>query len=226
MAFRYRVFGVNLQTSRLIPSLIPLEKDEKIDLYLYMGKNQLKENPNLSQELWYESPRDKDGNFLYIWKLDNGAFFRFQYSDGTTFIIDGSGNRIWAKWPKNLTFEDTTNYLLGHIMGFVLGLRGVTCLHASAIAVDDYAIAFLGPGGGGKSTVAAAFAMQGNPVLTDDIIALNDKGDVFLVEPGYPRLKLWSGTVETLFGIPDALPCISPEHPTWDKRYLDLTQNN
>ncbi len=35
--------------------------------------------------------------------------------------------------------------LLGLILGFVLRLRGVTCLHASAIAVRDRAIALLGP---------------------------------------------------------------------------------
>ena len=35
--------------------------------------------------------------------------------------------------------------LLGLILGFVLRLRGVTFLHASAIAVRDRAIALLGP---------------------------------------------------------------------------------
>ena len=42
-------------------------------------------------------------------------------------------------------------------MGFVMLLRGIVCLHASAIAIDDEAIALLGPAGSGKSTTAAAF---------------------------------------------------------------------
>ena len=40
----------------------------------------------------------------------------------------------------------------GRSSAFVLRLRGVTCLHASAAAVGDEAIAFVGDAGAGKST--------------------------------------------------------------------------
>src|SRR5262249_22183040 len=120
------------------------------------------------------------------------------------------------------TLEDTATYLLGPVLGFILRLRGVTCLHASAVAICDQAIAILGPAGAGKSTTAASFARAGYKVLTDDIVALDERGDAFLVQPAYPRVRLWSESVNALFGTEDALPLLTP---TWDKRYLDLQAN-
>jgi len=60
-------------------------------------------------------------------------------------------------------------------------------------------------------------------VLSDDVVALADQEDSFLVQPGYPRVNLWPDSVRTLFGFEDALPRITA---TWDKRYLALDQED
>jgi hypothetical protein len=111
--------------------------------------------------------------------------------------------------------------LLGPILGFVLRLRGVNSLHASAVAFAEQAVAMLGPPEAGKSTIAAAFAVRGCPVLSDDLVAVKDQGDAFLVQPGYPRLNLWPDSVRALYGVADKLPQITAG---W-KRFLDLTQD-
>jgi hypothetical protein len=144
------------------------------------------------------------------------------YGDGTRFAVERCGCEVSADWPESHTLEDACTYLLGPVLGFVLRLRGVVCLHASAVAVADRAIALVGLPGAGKSTIAAAFACAGYPVLSDDVVPLADKGARFLVQPGYPRVNLWPDSVRTLFGSQDALPRITP---TWDKRYLTLGQN-
>jgi hypothetical protein len=90
------------------------------------------------------------------------------------------------------------------------------------VAVDDRAIALAGLPGAGKSTTAAAFGCTGFPVLSDDLVALADKGAQFHAPPGYPRVNLWPDSVLALFGSEDALPRITP---TWDKRYMPLGQN-
>jgi energy-coupling factor transporter ATP-binding protein EcfA2 len=107
-------------------------------------------------------------------------------------------------------------------MAFTLRLRGHTCLHASALAIADQAIALMGAPGAGKSTTAAAFAQLGYAVLSDDVAVLADLDDVFLVQPGYPRVNLWPDSVRTLFESESALHRITP---TWDKRYLALDQD-
>jgi hypothetical protein len=159
---------------------------------------------------------------LRVATLAGGAYFGLFYSDGARFAVERKGREVWADWPEGYTLEDAATYLVGPVLGFVLRLRGVTPLHASAIAVENQAIALVGMPGAGKSTTAAAFARLGFPVLSDDVVALEDGRDGFLVAPGYPRVNLWPDSVRTLFGSEDALPHITP---TWPKHYLPLNQN-
>ena len=150
-----------------------------------------------------------------------GEHFGFLYGDGVQFAVDTEGREVLADWPENYALEDACTYLVGPVMGFVLRLRGTVCLHASAVAVEDRAIALMGPPGSGKSTTAAAFACSGFHVLSDDIVALSNERGQWLAQPGYPRVNLWPDSVRTLFGSEDTLPRITP---TWDKRYLPLGQ--
>lgn len=149
-----------------------------------------------------------------------GQFYRFSYADKTEFVVDQSGREIWTTWREPLTLEDTATYLLGPVMGFVLLLRGLVCLHASAVVVDGAAIALVGPAGAGKSTTAAAFSARGFSVLAEDVATLDDGGDRFLVRPAYPCIRLWPSSAATLYGSQSALP---PLTPNWDKCYVDLT---
>ena len=116
------------------------------------------------------------------------------------------------------------------MLGFVLLLRGLVCLHASAIVVDGAAIALVGPAGAGKSTTAAAFSARGFSVLAEDVVTLDDAREArtdraarFFVRPAYPCIRLWPASAATLYGSHTALP---PLTPNWDKCYLDLTQQS
>ena len=159
---------------------------------------------------------------LRVCLLSGGDYFAFFYSDGVRFAVERHGREMWGDWPENYTLEDACTYLLGPVIGFVLRLRGVTCLHASAVAVGEHAIALVGVPGAGKSTTAAAFASCGFSVISDDLAALADDGGDFLVQPGYPRVNLWPDSVRALFGSAEALPRITP---TWDKHYVALGTN-
>jgi hypothetical protein len=168
----------------------------------------------------YKSPCGEPA--LRVFRVLDGQYYRFRYADETEFVIDNAGSEVWAAWREPLTIEDTATYLLGPVMGFVMLLRGVVCLHASAVAIGDEAIAFLGPAGSGKSTTAAAFAERGYSVLAEDVVTLDDRGDRFLVRPGYPCIRLWPAAVKALYGSETHLPKLTPN---WDKRYLELSEN-
>jgi len=159
---------------------------------------------------------------LRVFRVLDGRFYRFCYADRTEFVVDRAGTEVWAEWVEPLTLEDTSTYLLGPVMGFLMLLRGVVCLHASAVAIGDEAIALLGPAGSGKSTTAAAFAARGYSVLAEDVVTLDDRGDHFLVRPGYPCIRLWPPAVKALYGSETHLPKLTPN---WDKCYLDLSEN-
>jgi hypothetical protein len=229
MAF-YSFFGLCLQTDDPIPGISPLAGACEADVGVCLqGFPAWLGNLIESGAVPWRSGNifDQAGEpTLRVWRVGQGAFFWLKYNDGIEFVVDRAGTRIWARGPVEATPEDIIVYLLGPILGFVLRLQGVTCLHASAMAAGDTALALVGPSGAGKSTSAAAFARLGYPVLTDDILALREKGETFWALPGLPRLSLWPEAVSCLFGSPDALPRITPEDtidPEWNKRRLDLT---
>lgn len=148
-----------------------------------------------------------------------GTQFRLRYPDGVEFRLDREGIRVRSRWTAASTREDAATYLLSSVSGFLLRLRGVTALHASAIATDAGAVLFAGASEAGKSAVAAAFARLGVPVLSDDIAALEESTDGFRVQPGLPRVLIWPDVVEAFWGTRDAL---SPLVDGWDKRMLAL----
>lgn len=223
---RYRAYGLELAANTAIPGLFAAhttaEKAAEVNIYLADWPLDLATpNPPDEAACWYTGTSANPN--LQVWRLPDNTYW-FRYRDGAEFLIREQGQRVWGRWFEPLTLADAATYLLGPILGFILRWRGVVCLHASAIVVEDHAIAFVGHAGAGKSTTAAAFACQGYPVLTDDVMALQPGDSGFWVQPAYPALRLWSTSVTALFGEETALPRLVPTHPTWDKRYLDLTQ--
>ncbi len=151
--------------------------------------------------------------------LGLNEFFDLQYRDGTQFVIDAAGQRLWATFSSPLTIEDLADYFRGPVMGFVLRLRNITSLHASVVNFGGQAVVLCGESAAGKSTTAAALALRGIPVLSEDLAALEIENETFHVQAGHPRISLWRDSVEILLGQADALSQVSP---VWEKCYLPL----
>jgi hypothetical protein len=152
-----------------------------------------------------------------VYELDEG--FLFRYADDTEFHVSRDGREIWATWAPSATLADTETYLLGPVLGFAQRLMGVLCLHASAVVVDDRAIALCGPGSAGKSTTAGAFGAGGFGVLADDMTALRERAGNLLAQPAYDHLRVWESSERILLGSSGSLPRLTPN---WDKRALRL----
>ena len=222
MAVTCSVYGLGLHVNVPLAGLSGLPAAEQIDVNITLGSMPpgLEARSGGAHDFYISADLNEDGVPVFrVSRLPDSNHYLIAYCDGTMIVVDDLGRRVWATWPESLTVEDTATYLLGPILGVVLRLRGVTCLHASAVAVDDKAIALVGTSGAGKSSTAAAFARLGFPVLSDDVVALTDLGDGFAVQPAYPRIRLWPESVASLFGSADALPRITTN---WDKCFLDL----
>jgi len=201
----------------------PAQSGQAVDLRIALGSLGRFEDVARAPYLPYRerpAPDPSQPPIVRVGRGDDGHF-RVMYSDGAEFVVDATASEIFGiSRSGELTVDDLLVYLQGPILGFVLRLRGVTCLHASAAIFEGRAFGVMGGGGMGKSTTAAILARMGLPVLTDDVLALLDRATAFDVQPGLPRVLLWSESVRVLFGDPEALPRIVG---TWDKRYLDLT---
>ncbi|HEY8228303.1 MAG TPA: hypothetical protein VIG25_23760 [Pyrinomonadaceae bacterium] len=222
MPYRCSIYGLGIVANKRIPG-VPSSSPPADDLRIWFGSlpSWLHELSSTQVETSFVADyKDEVGEpVLRVFRLLEGKYFRFCYADKTEFVLDRAGTEIWAVWPTSLTLEDTATYLLGPVMGFAMLLRGIVCLHASAVAIGNQAIALLGPAGSGKSTTAAAFSDRGYRILAEDVVTLDDHRDQFLVRPGYPCIRLWPASVNVLYGSQTHLPKLTPN---WDKRYLDI----
>ena len=222
MAYRCTIYGLGVVANKTIPG-VPPSSTAADDVRIWFGSlpSWIAElTPTQIETSFVAEYEDEVGEpVLRVFTLIKGEYFWFCYSDKTEFVVDRAGTEIWAAWPMSLSLEDTCTYLLGPVMGFVMLLRGVVCLHASAVAIRNQAIALLGPAGSGKSTTAAAFSQRGYSILAEDVVTLDDRLDHFFVRPGYPCIRLWPASVKVLYGSETHLPKLTPH---WDKRYLEL----
>jgi hypothetical protein len=223
----YTVFGLLLRSNLRIPGLTPERTSSKspdVEVQLGVAPGTIDRIPGELEELIYASSDITESGepALRIWKIANGALLRLDYFDGMHFWLDSKGTSIWAVWPEDLSLEDVATYILGPVLGLLLRLRGVPCLHASAVAFGDSAVAFAGSEGAGKSTTAAALADRGHAVISDDIVAIVEREGLFYALPAYPYLSLWPESVTILYGSEKKLPAFSPNY---DKRQLLLAQN-
>jgi hypothetical protein len=214
----YSIYGLHLDADLAIPGLSLCTDSHAADVRIHLTPAASEQTiASTIEHEWYRSP-----SLTIFTSADDGGF-RVRHPDGVEFLIDRLGREVRANWPPTSTLDDVALYLTGPVLGFLLRLRGVVALHASVVAIDDEAVAFVGPAGAGKSTTAAAFTARGYPVLTEDVAALFKEGDSFGIYPGYPHIGLWPDSVSMLFGSPDALPVFAAG---WDKRCLALTETS
>ncbi len=215
---RYPLYGLSVESDHPLPGLRATGAGGPADVRLWVGSHPV--DPAAVAAPWHVSNRATPGGDPTLTAFRGDGWCRLLYADGTEFTIDRGGTRVGCTWMAPMTVEDAATYLLGPVFGVVLRLRGVTCVHASTVAVDGRALLVCGPAGAGKSTTAAAFAARGHKVLGDDVAALEPvAGAGIRVRSAYPHLRLWPDAVRALYGPGAELPALTPN---WEKRYLDL----
>ena len=222
--FTYRVFDLLLNANLPIPGLMPIDDPPPTaDLIVYLGEwPHTPDAANLETEPSHVGPFTADTGepIVRIWSLADGSTLRVAYYHGPEFLLDLKSNRIWARWPQERPLEDAAAYLLGSVLGILLRSRGEICLHASAVSMEDAAVAFVGPPGAGKSTVAALFSCRGHAVLADDVVLLREREPgKFSVIPSHPLLSLWPESLELIERRSEELPRV---FSNLEKRRLPL----
>ena len=231
LSFCYNLYGLNVESDLTLPELqsrtAPRNHGSTVKLFLRDALTHwpIETGADESTLIFCSTQNGSVNNpNVRIEYFAAARCYRFLYGDGIVFALSRDGKNIWGIWPPQMSFEDLMVYLLGPVFAFVLRLRGFTVLHASAVVIRGNAVAFVGTGGTGKSTIAGALARGGYPILSDDTAVLEEISGEFCLRPAYPHLRLWPDSVSILFGAKDRLPKLVPSSEWWDKRFLDLDQ--
>jgi hypothetical protein len=196
----YALYGLTLKSAVPLPcpSVDPQLVSPDITL-LECGSAEIEqscaqERISFRDEGFWQSSIFADGSSYVVWK----EHFEFVVSAGAEQVL-------WRKLqavPNEVFFT----YFLGQVLSYCLLARGIEPLHATAIAVDDNAVAFLGDSGAGKSTLAAAFLQKGYTLLTDDVLTLGFSGKDVWVRPGIARVKLNPDSADAVFSGRRSIP--------------------
>ena len=185
----YTAYGLRVRSALALPFL-PVPPAGEADVTIRLGptpqalsapaeKRMLKALGNGS--LW-EVARD-------AMLLNIEGLARYLVTDGRDITIQLHGG----------SDHDVSLLLTGTVLTALLQQRGLVTFHASAIATETGAVLFMGPSGGGKSSLLAALIERGFIMLSDDVTAV----EVGAAEkprglPAFPCTRLWADALDAL----------------------------
>jgi hypothetical protein len=219
----YRFYGLCFRTDQRLPGLEPHSRETQVDVAVHLVGGAGMLTMPVPPSAWHA---EKAG--VPVWKaaLREGTYVRIRWSGGghlAEFVIGPQGRQVWAAWNERVTLEDVTSLLLGAVLGCVIRLRGVSCLHGSLVAWKRRGLVFLGPRGAGKSTTALALVQRGAVLVSDDLVPLLEEHHRFVAPFGQPAIRMRPSSAEALCGsFHELRPVWSDIHEIHPKRYLDL----
>lgn len=110
--------------------------------------------------------------------------YRHEVRDTARYLVRDGREIIVAPFGGNLA--KIRDFLLGTGLAVICHQRGLLPVHASTVAIDGAAVAFVGDSGSGKSTLAAIFHERGHGVLHDDLAVIDLDGGGAVRRCGLP----------------------------------------
>ena len=179
----YRVSGLSVASEIVLPGAIASIADGGAQVSIRRGP--VPEN--------LANPRSSGAT----WQIA-GKQFLLRIPEIVRFLLTEGREIVFAP-ETEAGAADVAIFILGTVFGILLHQREQVVLHASAVRVNGRAVLFCGSSGAGKSTIAAALAQRGYPLVTDDVCAVTvtDAG-ASTVNPDGRQLKLWAQAIERL----------------------------
>jgi len=177
---KYSAHGLTIESEIELTPLTQIKTQKNADTWIsqeYVSPNGLKNPKKIRPFL--------QADINVVW-LDIPNIARYEISNGTTIKVD--------PYPE-ADQQSIRLYIMGSALGAILHQRGHLVLHANAIRIDSGVVVFAGSSGSGKSTTAAVFNQRDYQVITDDVLAIDDKGFSL---GGFPQIKLWEDTLKKL----------------------------
>ena len=151
---------------------------------------------------WFYDVDDVDNSTCFLRVAKSKDAYLLDFPGLARFVVQPAYGSITAHREAATTAPALRHLLLDHVLPRLLSLRGVAVLHATAVRAAHGSIAFLGPSGYGKSTLALSLALVGHPLQADDCLILEPSvaGKAANVIPSYNGGRLWSDVSAALGG--------------------------
>ena len=104
-------------------------------------------------------------------------------------LVSPDGARIFSTHPIHALWR-WQRLLLAQVLPLSATLQGLELLHASAVGWNGRTFGLVARAGTGKTSVAAHAVARGGVLVTDDVLALEEKDDVVLAHPGAASLSI------------------------------------
>jgi len=216
--FHYQVYGYVIASSTPITELLAGHSENVPDLrILFRALSDSSSNQGYTLRLVSQERLACGEPFAFVY--EHSTAYLLRHTAVADFEVHKSGQQIVVYGCEGAAPGEVCLFLLGGVLSFALELRGIPCLHASAITAGDRAVAFLGDARAGKSTLAASFLQAGYPLLTDDILALDRDGARVRANSGYPQMRMWPEEAQHFVGCYEHLECV---HPAYAKRRVRI----
>jgi hypothetical protein len=202
----YRVFGLDLASDFPFRHFLG-EGEGKTGLTFTLSAAPIEPGPWRDEPVYRSRRRLPDGESVSR-LYRSGAWDVLCFPHGGDFYL--GADRIVGQ-PSHPRDDDLLEMrFLGPVLSYWLELRGMPALHASAVAVDGRAVAFLSRHGGGKTGLAAALMRAGHPLLSDDIVPVEEIAGAFHARPGYPQMRMWPDEAAHFVDRWEELPPVLP----------------
>jgi hypothetical protein len=209
----YRLYGVVM----VVPNAMALRANE-VDAEPELTVDVVYDAPvapwEMAEELYATVPRAG---------FDVSDFLFSRLPDRDVITIAGTGEVhlldermiFYLQEPDHVFLVEIV--LLGLAMAFWLERRGSSTLHGSSVSLGGEGVAFVATGGTGKSSLAAYLAANGDPLVTEDLLALSWHDGAAFAEPAVAQLRLWP---EVAAQYSENWEALSQPHPRFSKRKL------
>jgi hypothetical protein len=146
---------------------------------------------------YFKEIRNGDTMWVRFGRSPEG--FVMEFPGYVTFLADAGFREVVYVATASCLARTLDHFILDQAIPLVLSGRGLSILHCAAVHLPQGIVAFLGPSGFGKSTLATSFARQGFPLAGDDCLAVRQTAEGYVAAPSYPGVRLWDPSLEALF---------------------------
>jgi hypothetical protein len=208
--YLYRIYGLIISSSCRFKNLFPVSSGIPDISFSYMSAPPLSAEWKKSVPAYASQSQTEGGESRF-------SLYRMNGYD----VVHIAGSIDYYIWPKKIVAHLLDPeyaflveiHLLGWILSIWLELHHIPTIHASAVVTKHGAIGFISTNKGGKSALAAAFVKEGYPLLTDDVLPLEEQKDaIFFGRPGYPQMRMWPDEAVYFLGRYQDLGIIHPQY--------------